>query len=389
VTVALDDAASPAARLLEAEITAHAARWRGARSFWLQPTAAAPILAARRAGARVHVAHRKWPAVQALRRAWPAIGRTTADGEPADGEPAEGEPAEEAVRHGHGALGLPRDGAADVVVLTVPEERVAFHQMLFDALARLAPRGRLLLVGATGTGVKPAVRLLESLIPSTRVIAHAGGHRLVEAMAPPRFDLAPLRALVAPWHDPDAFRTLPVELAGGSVTLHTRPGVFSWDHLDEATALLAGHLEVSPGERVLDLGGGGGALAVAVLQGAPTATVTLVEADSEALRAAERSLAPWPRERWRVLASDVTSAVSGERFDLVVTNPPFHAGKQVALSLPRRFLEEAHAVLRPGGRLLLVANRTLPYEADLARGFGRWLRRHDGPRFKVLEATRR
>jgi 16S rRNA (guanine1207-N2)-methyltransferase len=44
--------------------------------------------------------------------------------------------------------------------------------------------------------------------------------------------------------------------------------------------------------------------------------------------------------------------------------------------------------LRTGGRLQLVANRTLPYEAELERVFGNRRTLYDGNRFKVLEATR-
>jgi len=52
----------------------------------------------------------------------------------------------------------------------------------------------------------------------------------------------------------------------------------------------------------------------------------------------------------------------------------------------REVIEQAADALRPGGRLLLVANRHLPYEAALADGFDavRELAARDG--FKVVEA---
>jgi pseudouridine synthase len=54
--------------------------------------------------------------------------------------------------------------------------------------------------------------------------------------------------------------------------------------------------------------------------------------------------------------------VRDEGFDVVVTNPPFHVGKATDLDVPQQFIADAHAVLANGGRLFLVANRTLPYE---------------------------
>ena len=375
MTWALEDATHPLARLLTAAIETDAARWAMATSWWLQPTVAEPLLRAHALGARVDVAHRKWPAVQALQAAFAATPTAPSHRVPR-------------VRHAHGALARGEEPAPSTVVLTVPEERVALQQLLLYALSCAPVGARVWLAGANDAGAKPAARLLGSLCPDTRVLAQGGGHRLVEAVVPDGLDLGPLRALVAPYDDPAVFRELPVTLGGVAETLWTRPGVFSWDHLDEATALLASHLDVRTDDRVLDLGCGTGALALAAWRREPTAHLTLVDADSEALRCAARTLADVPAAQWRVLASDAGRAVAGESFDLVLSNPPFHAGKRVDLALPRQFLDDAWSVLRPGGRLRLVANRTLPYEAELAHRFGGWRVVHDGPRFKILEALR-
>ena len=76
-------------------------------------------------------------------------------------------------------------------------------------------------------------------------------------------------------------------------------------------------------------------------------------------------------------------------FDLVITNPPFHVGKATSLDLPLQFIADSWEVLAPGGRLFLVANRTLPYERAIRERFGNMATLHDGQRFKVLGATRR
>lgn len=382
MTWALEDATHPLARLLTAALEADAANWATAMSWWLQPTVAEPVRRAHALGAAVRVSHRKWPAVQALRE---VLAADAVDGTDAVGGDVHDRVA---VRHTHGALGWMEALAPSIVVLTVPEERVALQQLLLDALTRAPAGARVWLAGANDAGAKPAARLLASLCPGTRVLAQGGGHRLVEAVIPDGADLDPLRALVAPYDDPSVFREVSATLAGAPATLWTRPGVFSWDHLDEATALLAEHLDVRAGDRVLDLGCGAGALALAAWYNEPTAELTLLDADSEALRCAARTLAVVPATQWRVLASDAGRAVAGETFDLVLSNPPFHAGKRVDLALPRQFLDDAWSVLRPGGRLQLVANRTLPYEAELARRFGGWRLLRDGPRFKILEATR-
>jgi 16S rRNA (guanine1207-N2)-methyltransferase len=77
-----------------------------------------------------------------------------------------------------------------------------------------------------------------------------------------------------------------------------------------------------------------------------------------------------------------------QRYDVIVTNPPFHAsGRADRPDIGRAFIAAAAAALVPAGRLWLVANRHLPYEAELARHFSqvRCVLQHDG--FKVVEAT--
>ena len=77
------------------------------------------------------------------------------------------------------------------------------------------------------------------------------------------------------------------------------------------------------------------------------------------------------------------------RYHAIVSHPPFHAqGRDERQDLGRAFIASAAAALHPGGRLHLVANRHLPYEAVLDAHFGsvRVLAQQDG--FKVVEAVR-
>ena len=84
---------------------------------------------------------------------------------------------------------------------------------------------------------------------------------------------------------------------------------------------------------------------------------------------------------------DVAAGVGSQRYDAIVCNPPFHAqGAGERVDLGRAFIAAAADALRPGGRLLLVANRHLPYEGALAGRFDapREIAARDG--FKVIEA---
>ena len=288
---------------------------------------------------------------------------------------------------GHGAAALP-EISADIVAIRMPQEKLALLQLLHDAFVMLKPDGQCYLAGATNEGAKSAARTMSDVFGNVATIATEGGHRIVRAVK--RADTAQSNDdATSRYLDVSDFNEQTIELRGETFTFSSRPGVFSWDHLDDATAILAEHMDVRPDDRVLDLGCGYGVFGVVAGRTAGTHPVTMVDVDSEAVRSATRSAAAAGLGTARVMGSDAASAVLDESFDLVVTNPPFHVGKSTDLSVPIQFIADAHAVLAPGGRLNLVANRTLPYEGAIKYLFGNITTVHDGRRYKVLSAVKR
>jgi 16S rRNA (guanine1207-N2)-methyltransferase len=287
---------------------------------------------------------------------------------------------------GHGTHVLPADLRADSVVIRIPPERVALLQLLMDAFSILKDGGRCYIAGATNEGIKTAANTIETIFGNARVLARDSSHRVIvaarrttEPALPDGVDVAML--------DSNSFRDVNVTLRGRVYRLFSRPGVFSWEHLDEATSILADVMEIRDGDTVLDLGCGSGALGI-VASSLTSGQIAMVDADIEAVRSATRTAEANGLTNWRALASDVAGAVLDERFDVVVTNPPFHVGKATDLDVPLQFIIDAHDVLAPGGRMFLVANRTLPYEQAVTHRFGNVSNLHDGPRFKVLTAVR-
>lgn len=77
--------------------------------------------------------------------------------------------------------------------------------------------------------------------------------------------------------------------------------------------------------RVLDLGTGSGAIALSIADARPNAEVVAVDASPDALAVAMLNAHRLGLDRVRFLHSDWYAALSNERFDVIVSNPPYIA----------------------------------------------------------------
>ncbi len=105
-------------------------------------------------------------------------------------------------------------------------------------------------------------------------------------------------------------------------------------------------LEAAPGERVLDLGCGTGALLASLAGGAADADLTGIDLSGEMLEVARGRKRP-PMRLIQGSAEDLPFAA--EAFDAVVSTSVFHYFRRPAVALG-----EIRRVLRPGGRLVVT-----------------------------------
>lgn len=268
----------------------------------------------------------------------------------------------------------------ELVLVLPPRQREEARALFAEAIARCTPGGRVVACAANNAGAKTAESDLAAIAGP---LAHESKHKCRV------FWTAPLQGAA----DPDlaaryVAAAAPRPIAGGRFV--SRPGVFAWDRIDPATALLARHLPADLAGDAADLGAGFGALSAMLLERcAGIRTLDVIEADARALELARTNLArvEHPAElRFHWL--DVTRGLP-HRCDVIVSNPPFHAqGRADRPDIGRRFIEAAAAALRPRGRLWLVANRHLPYEATLAAHFAQVRTVADEGGFKVIEGVR-
>ena len=72
----------------------------------------------------------------------------------------------------------------------------------------------------------------------------------------------------------------------------------------------------------------------------------------------------------------------------MVSNPPFHDGGTEDKRLGQAFIQKAAALLHKGGVAWIVANRHLPYEAELNAAFKRVTMVADRGGYKLFEAVK-
>ncbi|GAA4858811.1 class I SAM-dependent methyltransferase [Luteimonas vadosa] len=264
-----------------------------------------------------------------------------------------------------------------LVLVLPPRQRDEARALFAEALARVRPGGVVVAAMANDAGARSGeadfTRLFGRVASRSKFKCRVfWGHGPGDAV------------LGRQWRALDA----PRPVVGGRFT--SRPGVFAWDRVDPASALLAEHLPDDLRGRAADLGAGYGYLSAALLERCPgIASLDVYEAEARALALARVNLAPFASRvaldfQWHDVAAGLPA-----RYDTIVSNPPFHAQTRDARpDIGCAFIAAAAAALEPGGRLWLVANRHLPYESVLDASFGRvrLVAQRDG--FKVIEAVR-
>jgi len=121
---------------------------------------------------------------------------------------------------------------------------------------------------------------------------------------------------------------------------------------------------------VLDLCCGSGCIGIACAHAFPEALVDLADISSAALEIAVRNIERHGLDdRVRALHSDVYEGLDGERYDLIVSNPPYVSRAEMA-GLPDEYRHEPELALEAGDDGMDVVARILAWGADYLRPGG-------------------
>src|SRR6266702_1528709 len=273
----------------------------------------------------------------------------------------------------------------DVAILNIlyqPSNAWMIYGLQVAAYA-LKPGWRLYVVGAKDRGVLSIAKRMRSLFGNLETLVISKGQRVVCSHVENN-------SLVLHSQEglPHTNATSDTQNVARSTNLpDLLPTTFAEGKLDEGTRLLVNALEVHATDIALDIGCGAGYLGMHIAHIASKGHVIMVDASLVAADAARNMVDQSGMTNVRVLASNGTQAVKAQRFDLIVTNPPFHLGGIQTTEIGERFIREAAQVLRPRGRFYLVANRFLKYEPTMRTCFHSVEEVGGNTRYKVLLAT--
>jgi 16S rRNA (guanine1207-N2)-methyltransferase len=286
-------------------------------------------------------------------------------------------------------VAVPSAAAApfDVACLLLPKGRDLARLYLLALFDALRSGGRLYLAGPNKGGIKSVIDDTSLLFGEGQVLAYKAGNRVAIFIRPQEAPDLP-EPFAAPGLRAGGFDSFDAEMDGRVYHIATRPGVFARHGLDAGTRLLLDALTVRPTDHVLDLGCGYGIIGMVAAEKVGPGAVTLVDADLIAVQCAAETLRRNGLADVRLLLGDSPPALTDECFTLIVSNPPFHAGHGVTLDVAQGFVAQAHRALQVRGRLVLVANRFLPYHRAMQECFGAVDVVAQTPQYRVLAATK-
>jgi 16S rRNA (guanine1207-N2)-methyltransferase len=153
-------------------------------------------------------------------------------------------------------------------------------------------------------------------------------------------------------------KSITISLGSINLTCETKSDLFSPKGLDSGSRLLIEDvIKVFPKYKtVLDWGCGWGAISMCLAKNKPEAKIIAIDSDIAAVSMIKKNLAANNLTNVNVIPSHGYEDVSSEnKFDLIVSNPPTHRGREVIDNM----IKESLNYLSENGNLVLVVEARL------------------------------
>ena len=153
---------------------------------------------------------------------------------------------------------------------------------------------------------------------------------------------------------------------GVQLKMHTESSLFSPNYIDKGTIAMVTKTEFQAGQKVLDLGCGYGVVGIYAAHFVGAENVTMADINPVAVEVAKKNTIFNDLQTIKVTQSDGLHNIIDQDFDLILSNPPYHAD----FSVPKHFIECGFRHLKCGGSMVMVTKRYKWYKNKLQSVFG-------------------
>lgn len=274
----------------------------------------------------------------------------------------------------------------NTIFVQIPKGRLLARRWLIQAHRALIKGGKLYLGGSNKAGIQSVIKDGCELFGNGYVLGYKKGNR-VALFTKLTEGVPDAEWVVSPGIAPGTWFEFTINFHNQHYHIRSLPGVFSYNHLDEGTQMLLNSVKIPPGGSVLDVGCGYGIVGLyAARQGA--GNVDLVDNNLLATASCSATLALNGGSNAQVFAGDLLDPVSNNEYDLILSNPPFHAGHQVDFQIAEALIAQSQLALSPGGMLIIVANRFIRYDNLIKAIFGNVTLMNESGKYHVLSGLK-
>lgn len=263
----------------------------------------------------------------------------------------------------------------DMLLLYWPKAKSEAAYLLAMLMAAIGQDAEIVVVGENRSGVRSIEKMFA---PYGKITKFDTARRC-------SFYWGKCEQAVAPFIFENWFSNYPIKIKDKSLTIRALPGVFSQAQLDAGTSLLLDNLPDLTGH-VLDFGCGAGVIGATIKLRFPDVLLTMVDVSALAIASAQETMR-FNQLDAHIFASDIYSHTA-DKFDSIISNPPFHAGLNTHYQVAETFLQQAPAHLKNKGQLLIVANHFLRYSPYIESAFGHCNLINKNNKFVIYQANK-
>lgn len=194
------------------------------------------------------------------------------------------------------------------------------------------------------------------------------------------------KSSIKPFNIDDWYKYYDHDINGIGFKIASLPGVFSQNSLDKGTLILLKNLPLTMSGKVLDFGCGAGVISVYIGKKFNEISLSLIDVSALALESAKKTLV-LNNLTGNVFATNSLSNVK-EKYQFVVSNPPFHQGIKTHYTATENFLEGISKHLTATGELTIVANTFLRYKPIMEKYIGKTITKVNDSGFCVYQCKK-